>query len=476
MVCDIVLVDVKGGTIGGKLAYIFVYGTATNCDLVEVTIECAAKKTIAAKVQNGAWAASFPAAETGCDCNSTITVSAICVSGQCRVGPTKWTLQCQELTSCPLVTAKAPKISDCNSDGTRTVAFFYQFVPQGTPVGAKLLVDGVVEDQAAPSLATYVLSYTTKLAPGSHTVEYIFDPPNCGGNVTTFDVDPCPAPRGCPKITFEEPRFESDCRDGSRSARVTATIEPQGDPVDAKLVGAGGTVLDSAVGQIAKFTLSGLQNFPNGTTTASVVVTAPPGCPGASQQVQVDCPSTPQHPPGDSGGSDDGSGDGWCFFGRVAIVLFFATALFLLLVGLCLALPWALIAAAVAAIVAAIAFALWWALCGSKCSALLLLWQVSAVGAVIAAFLWGCCVFAIFVAIGLGLAALAGLFGWIQVCHPSKCKTLFELLWVFVTPVPLILKPLAAIAPCGNPAVPAWVGVTAALLAVIWGVACPKKI
>lgn len=476
MACDVVITGVQGVTIGGKLDHIVVFGTATNCDLVEVTVNCGIKKTLGAKVQSGAWAAFFPSAETGCECSKTISVYAECIAGGCHDGPRSFTLLCQEQSNCPLVIAKAPKISDCNKDGTRTVSFFYQFVPQGTPVGAKLLVDGVVEDTAAPTTGTYVLSYATTLAPGSHTVAYVFDPMNCGGNSTQFDVDPCPLPGGCPKITFEDPRFESDCRDGSRSVRVTAKIEPQDDPVDAKLVGAGGVVLDSATGQVAPFTLSGVQNLPNGATTVNVVVTAPQGCPGKSLTVTVDCPGSPPPPPPPSGGDDSDGDGGGCFFGRVAIVLLFATALFLLLIGICLVLPWALIAAAVAAVVAAIAFALWWAFCGSKCAALLLLWQVAAVGAVVAAFLVGCCPWSIFVAIGLGLAALAGFFGWIQVCRPSKCKVLFELLWVFVTPVPLILKPLSTIAPCGIPGVPAWVGLVAAVIAVVWGVACPKKI
>jgi hypothetical protein len=481
MACTIVLTDVKGVTIAGKLDHIFVFGTATNCDLVEVTIECSMRKTVGAKVQDGAWVASFPAVETGCACGSIITVSAECVSGQCRVPPTKYTLFCEEQTNCPLVTAKAPKISDCNKDGTRTVSFFYQFVSQGTPVGAKLLVDGVVEDSvpaSPPPAATFVLTYSTTLPPGTHSVAYVFDPVACGGNTTTFEVDPCPLPGDCPKITFEEPRFESDCRDGSRSVRVVATVEPQGAPVNANLVGAGGTVLASATGQITKFTLSGVQNLPNGTTTISVVVTAPNGCPGSTQQVQVDCPSAPRPSGGpSSGGSDDDDGGGGgCFFGRVLIVMLFATALFLFIIGICLALPYLLIAAAVAAVVAGIAFALWWAFCGSKCAALLLMWQVAAIGAAVAAFLVLCCPWVIFVAIGLGLAALAGFFGWIQACRPSACKVLFELLWLFVTPVPFILKPLSAIAPCGDPGVPVWIGLAAAALALAWGAGCAKKV
>jgi hypothetical protein len=483
MACTIVVTGVTGVTIAGKLDHIFVFGTATDCDLVEVTIECTMRKTVEAKVQGGAWVASFPAAETGCACGSIITVSAECVSGQCRVPPTKYTLLCQEQTNnCPQVFDKPLEISDCNKDGTRTVSFFYQFILQGMPVGATLLVDGVVEGSVPvmpPPAATYVLTYSTNLLPGPHSVAYVFDPSACASHTTNFVVPPCPPPGDCPKITFEEPRFESDCRDGSRSVRVTATVEPQGAPVDAKLVGAGGTVLDAPPpGQIAKFPLSGVQNLPNGTTTISVVVTAPPGCPGRSQQVQVDCPPPPKPTGGPSGGgSDDGDGDGGgCFFGRVLIVMLFATALFLLIIGICLAMPYLLIAAAVAAVVAGIAFALWWAFCGSKCAALLLTWQVAAIGAVVAAFLILCCPWVIFVAIGLGLAALAGFYGWIKVCHPSACKVLFELLWLFVTPVPFILKPLSTLAPCGTPGVPVWVGLAAGALAIAWGVAgCAKK-
>lgn len=474
MACEIAINDVFGVTIGGILDHIIVVGTALNCDQVNLTISCSTRKTVGAKVSAGVWAAKIPAAETGCECGSTITISGECISGQCRIEPASYTLLCQEQSNCPLVSAKAPKIGDCNKDGTRSVTFFYQIYPQGVPVGASLLVDGVPKDSSAPSISTYVLSYSTTLSPGPHVVTYIFDPKNCGGQNYSFDVDPCPLPGGCPKIEFDDPVFESECRDGSRSVRITAKIEPQGAPTDAKLVGAGGTILQAMTGQVAPFKLSGVANFSSGSTTVSVVVDAPAGCPGKTQTVSVDCGETPRPRPPNN--DDDGGGDGWCFFGRVAIVLLFAAALFLLLVGLCLVLPWALIAAAVAAIVAALAFALWWAFCGSKCAALLIGWQILAVGAAVAAFLSGCCLPSIFIAIGLALGALAGFFGWIQVCRPSACKSLFELLWVFITPVPLILKPLSAIAPCGLPAVPTWIGVAAAALALLWGVLCAKKV
>jgi hypothetical protein len=474
MACQLTVSGVAGITVGGILQTIFVYGTAEACDVVNVTISCAAKAVVGAHVSNGAWVAVFPVGETGCACNSTITVYAECITQQCKAGPTQFPLQCREQDNCPLVTAKAPSISDCNPDGSRTVSFFYQFVPQGSPVGASLILDGnpTPVDIAAPTLSTFVLTYATTLSPGTHTIAYLYNPPNCGGNTTSFEVGECPVRGGCPKITFKDPNFLTDCRDQSRSAEIFVTIEPQGAPVDAQLVGAGGIVLGSAIGQIAPFTLSGTQNFPNGTTVVKVIVTKPAGCQGKTEMVDVQCGPKIIPPPGGDGGDGDG---GWCFFGRVAIVLFFATAMFLLLVGLCLFIPYVLIAAAVAFVVAALVFALWWATCGTKCSALLLLWQVSAVGAAVAAFLTTCCFSSIYVAIGLVLAALAGFAGWIQVCRPSACKVLFELLWVFVTPVPLIIKPLTAIAPCGNAAVPAWIGVTAAALAIAWGAACASK-
>jgi hypothetical protein len=59
---------------------------------------------------------------------------------------------------------------------------------------------------------------------------------------------------------------------------------------------------------------------------------------------------------------------------------------------------------------------------------------------------------------------------------PSACKVLFELLWLFVTPAPSILKPLSTLVLCGNPGVPVWVGLAAAALAIAWGAAgCAKK-
>jgi hypothetical protein len=141
MACTIVVTGVTGVTIAGKLDHIFVFGTATDCDLVEVTIECMLRKTAGGKVQGGAWVVSFPKADTGCECGSIITISVECVSGQCRFPPTKYTLLCEEQKNCPQVFDKPLESSDCNKDGTRTVSFFYQFILQGMPVGATLLVD-----------------------------------------------------------------------------------------------------------------------------------------------------------------------------------------------------------------------------------------------------------------------------------------------------------------------------------------------
>lgn len=108
--------------------------------------------------------------------------------------------------------------------------------------------------------------------------------------------------------------------------------------------------------------------------------------------------------------------------------------------------------------------------------ALLLTWQVAAIGAVVAAFVVFCCPWVIFVAMGLGFAALAGFLRLDQGLPPSACKVLFELLWLFVTPAPFILKPLSTLVLCGNPGVPVWVGLAAAPLAIAWGAAgCAKK-
>src|SRR5262249_9478555 len=140
--CDVAVTGVIGVTKGGKLDHIVVWGTATNCDLVEITIECQTKKRATVQVLNDAWAAFFPAAaETGCDCNATISVYVECTSRECREGQTHFKLVCKEKPNSPLVTAKQPKASDCNN-GTRPVTFWYQFVPQAPPVGANLLVDG----------------------------------------------------------------------------------------------------------------------------------------------------------------------------------------------------------------------------------------------------------------------------------------------------------------------------------------------
>ena len=148
--------------------------------------------------------------------------------------------------------------------------------------------------------------------------------------------------------------------------------------------------------------------------------------------------------------SDDGSGG--CIIGRIAVVLLFAAAIFLTLLGLCIPSPANtpfLVAAGIAWAAAAIAMAIWAAFCGSRCGALLIGWQSALFGAWLAAYMVTCCPQAIVVLIVLATSAI-GLFTlWVARCRPSACRIFVELLWVTAVPVAMVLSGLQVVLPCG---------------------------
>ena len=209
----------------------------------------------------------------------------------------------------------------------------------------------------------------------------------------------------------------------------------------------------------------------------TVTVTNPTGCPPTSLTINAaPCPKgdQPLTPPGSEGSDDDGGGGGGCLIGRTFVALLLASALFMLLVGLCVpgAAPSALIAAAALAIAGGVAFGIWWFLCGSKCAALLIMWQVTMIGAWVSAFLATCCLPSLILAIVLGVAALGLFTGWITTCKPKKCKIFSELLWVYVAAIGTIFAYLTKLAPCGLPTIPLITAAIAAALAIAIAATC----
>jgi hypothetical protein len=477
MACSLKILGVVGQTKGGVLVGIKIYGSANGCDEVNINVICASRSRVAtSKVTDNAWSVvltPLDPREEPCQCNSSITVVVECVSGQCK-DEFEGILNCVEVNSCPDVMIVPPDPIDpnskCGAGGTRTVTGSVTVAPDASnPVGASVSVDGTVVASHPVTATPYTMTFSVSVGPGTHTIKVTTTDPGCGTVSVSFPVPKCPGTETCPKVELQSVK-QGDCRGSLRTATVTVLVTPVSGVVDASLMH-GAKTLDGSTGNVAPFTLSGTDTFSSGGDSVTVNVTNPPGCPPTTLAINVDkCQGEqPPPPPPDSGGGDDGDGSGGCLFGRIIVALLFGTALFLFLVGICVpgAGTYFLIAAAASAVAGGIAFALWWLFCGTKCGALLIMWQILMIGAWVSAFLATCCPLAIILAILLGTAATGLFAGWISSCKPSPCKVFSELLWVYVTVVGTVFAYLTKVVPCGLPAIPATTAGIAAVLAVL---------
>ncbi len=483
MACQIKILGVVGQKKSGALVGIKVVGSASNCDIVIVTITCeGSRQQFQAKVIDGAWSVTAPPGDPNgrpCLCDEKIEVAAECLSHQCQDMFTG-ILPCEDVTTCPDIFVDITPIdadSKCDAGGMRVVSGTVAVSPDPSkPVGVTITLDGSPVASHPATTTAYTLTFSVPLGPGTHVLKVVPSDPGCGSFGQSIKVPACPGTESCPKAEIDH-IDESDCRGTKRVAKVFVNVTPQGGPTDVQLLH-GSNTIDSATAQVTPFVLSGADTFTPGGDTVTVNVTKPGNCPPLTLNVNVSpCPEGGQPGPGGSNGGDDGDdGSGGCLIGRVLVALLLATALFLTLVGFCVpgSAPAVLIAAAAFAAAGAIAFGLWWLFCGSRCGALLILWQISMIGAWVSAFLASCCPAALLTAIGLGVAALAIFFSWLTACKPSSCKLTSELLWVYVTAIGTIFAYLTKLAPCGLPAVPSLAAVIAAVLAVAVGVACKK--
>jgi hypothetical protein len=208
------------------------------------------------------------------------------------------------------------------------------------------------------------------------------------------------------------------------------------------------------IGQDSKngaFTLTGADVFPGGLNTVSVTLSPQrPGCDPSSTTFRVEpCdPGDGQQNPAVSH-PDDGDESGGCIFGRIAVTLLFATAIFLTLLAICLFSFPLWIAAGVAWVLAFIVLGLWSAFCGTRCGSMLISWQSALLGAWLAAYMMGCCPWAVVALIALAAAAASFFALWVAQCRPTSCRVIVELLWVTAVPAAMMLAVLAKLLPCG---------------------------
>jgi hypothetical protein len=484
MSCTVkILAPVLGYTdASGNLVSLVISGTASNCDLVLITIDCdGPRQNATAKVSDGVWSTTIPLIprESQCDCDKSINIHVQCISGECR-DDFSGSLQCLPQSQCPNAYSDVDLIDSTEKcvGGKRMVTGKVVVAPTSAkPVGTTVKIDGTVVGTHGISATPYPVPFTATLSAGSHMLTWEFSDPSCSGAGQTIKVPAC---EGCPNIEVET--TEGPCRDGKRTVTVMATIPDQGVAVAAAIIHGGKKIAQDS--QTGAYTLTGSDDFPGGTNTVTVEISQPAGCQPTSTTFNVtpcdDRPPSGSTPPGpgSNGGDDDGDGSGGCIIGRIAVVLLFAAAIFLTLLALCLPPPATAIAvaAAVAWVVAGVAMAIWAAFCGSRCGTYLITWQSSLFGAWLAAYMVTCCPLAVVALIALGASASAFFALWVQSCKPSLCRVFLELLWVTAVPVATVLAGLSVLLPCGLlSGVAALNAVVTASLTISAAAACAAK-
>jgi hypothetical protein len=194
---------------------------------------------------------------------------------------------------------------------------------------------------------------------------------------------------------------------------------------------------------------------------------------GKRQEIRVTACPPPSYSQQPSSSSDDESGG--CIVGRWVVALVLGLALFLFIVAECIPGAGTAVGIAAGATLAAglLLLAVWYLLCGSKCGLLILIWEVFAVGTIVAVYLSQCCPLALGLMIAFGAVAIIMFFVWIQTCNPALCKVLLELMGTFVTGAATAIDWLTNVASvCGASWVPAAVGSIAAVLLGVYAVKC----
>jgi PKD repeat protein len=220
----------------------------------------------------------------------------------------------------------------------------------------------------------------------------------------------------------------------------------------------------------------------SGTYTVEVSLTAA-GCPPSSATTTVEVPACPP-PPGD--GDGDGGGSSLCggFHYLIAILLGLTIAfgLVLLVFEFCLSIPvpgwlWGVLAGFAAAV--AVAIAAWYLLCAldvcpcpTACDWLAIAWMSTLIGALVAAYLAGCCG-GWWWGLVVGLFAVAGatFAAWIVECKPDRCTVLRHLMIAVVTGAATVIGYVVlipAIAACGYGWVAAAIATLGGLLAAAY--------
>jgi hypothetical protein len=266
---------------GGNLTSLVVTGTATECDAVEVFIECGGvvRPVAQAPVNNGQWSASFSTSDlqnTGCVCGGDIRIRVRCNSHLCDDNIITG-IKCPP--DCPTVSVWATVGSAC-VDGKREVTLN---VFNSSAAGPNSYWSyGNTDPDGAPF----------SLTNGPHSEQHFYSAPltytatlhiqGCPDKTVTFTLQLCPLPVQCPTFVWDD-IVPGPCKaDGTRSVTVKVTLTwPSTNPVTAVLR-QGGTPLQTLTSNSGTLVLMHTGNYAPGSYTLTADVTDPAYCGDAS--------------------------------------------------------------------------------------------------------------------------------------------------------------------------------------------------
>jgi hypothetical protein len=203
MACAITISNVTATNSGWDLTSLTVFGTATECAKIRVSVKCGSQLTqdVQVNVASGDWSAAFSAGDlagfTSCSCNDICHVEAVCIDTDDR---SCIAVQDEIIHCCPNVDLQVAQ-GQCQDNGTMPVTVTVTITPSvstSLQLQAQLAMDGsVVDSGMGAQFQGLNLSYTGNLTSGSHTAKVtVMQPAGCEPTSNTFDVNCGPADSG----------------------------------------------------------------------------------------------------------------------------------------------------------------------------------------------------------------------------------------------------------------------------------------
>ncbi|HLJ16668.1 MAG TPA: hypothetical protein VKV15_19380 [Bryobacteraceae bacterium] len=305
MPCQITITNVQGQRQGSALVSVQVDGTATECQQVDVILDCRVGEALlqTAVVTNRLWSVVFrnggnpdlSLAQCSCDPGQIRVVVECHENKDCNATLQYQALPCLDV--CPQVVNPQAVVDGCNPDGTVNVTFSATVSPGAGAGPAPTIVEWNYGTQysGAQTVTTHnqPLPAFTARVPGDglmHTAYLsVTWPEHCPSVPVTFTAPDCGMP-GCPDVTWEPTQgLDGACDEtGARVVTFRAQVTPHGQTQTTAVL------IDDSTGLIrdqntssAMFVLSGSTSYTPGVHTVHVEITQPAGCGNSTNSITV---------------------------------------------------------------------------------------------------------------------------------------------------------------------------------------------